>query len=150
MNTKMTDLEESDQSQLKRMQDQVGLGEVPTRIIQRRIENFQLILSSFSSFFSGQQETQITNVADHLGFDKTLVFMTKPNKAVAISSLNGELLWSRLIKDPVRRMVLEQASGTAATLEVITSTGSLIKIDPVTGKVRATKSIVADLPQSVE
>ena len=56
-------------------------------------------------------EADITNASaergDDYGFDKTLVFMTKPNKVVAISSLKGDLLWSRLIKDPVRRMVLD-------------------------------------------
>lgn len=94
-------------------------------------------MSSFSSFFAAQEEAAtVTNTADPLGFDKTLVFLTKPNKAVAISSLKGELLWSRLIKDPVRRMVLGHAS-----LDVVTSAGALIKIDPVTGAVRSTTDI---------
>ena len=66
--------------------------------------------------------------------------MTKPNKAVAISSLKGNLLWSRLIKDPVRRMVLEQVEGDAS-LDLVTSKGMLIKIDPVTGAIRSTEAI---------
>lgn len=61
--------------------------------------------------------------------------MTKPNKVVAISSLKGNTLWSRLIKDPVRRMVLEQVEGDAS-LDLVTSKGMLIKLDPVTGAVR--------------
>lgn len=66
--------------------------------------------------------------------------MTKPNKAVAISSLKGNLLWSRLIKDPVRRMVLEQVEGDAS-LDLVTSKGMLIKIDPITGAIRSTEAI---------
>ena len=85
---------------------------------------------------------------DAYGFDKTLVFMTKPNKAVAISSLRGDLLWSRLIKDPVRRMVLEQADG-AASLDLITSKGQLIKLDPMTGAVRSTEAL-PELPQAID
>lgn len=74
--------------------------------------------------------------------------MTKPNKAMAISSLKGDLLWSRLIKDPVRRMVLDQADGDAQ-LELVTNKGMLIKIDPVTGEIRKTESL-PNLPQSIE
>ena len=73
--------------------------------------------------------------------------MTRPNKAVAVSSLKGKTLWSRLIREPVRRMVVDQAGGDA-TLEVVTSKGNLIKIDPLTGAVRTTEAL--SLPQSVD
>ena len=72
--------------------------------------------------------------------------MTKPNKAVAVSSLRGKTQWSRLIREPVRRMVVEQAGGDA-TLDLVTSKGNLIKIDPLTGAVRATEALT--LPQPV-
>lgn len=74
--------------------------------------------------------------------------MTKANKLVAVSSLKGDLLWSRLISDPVRRMVLETANG-ATTLELITSKGNLVKVDPVTGAIRSTEPL-PKLPQSIE
>lgn len=61
--------------------------------------------------------------------------MTKPNKVIAMSSLKGTMLWSRTIKDPVRRMVLDSAGGHAE-IDVITSKGQLIKLDPFTGAVK--------------
>ena len=73
--------------------------------------------------------------------------MTRPNKAVAISSLKGNLLWSRLIKDPVRRMVLEQAGGDAS-IDLVTTT-SIVKIDPMTGAIRKTEALPS-LPQAPE
>ena len=78
--------------------------------------------------------------SDDNGFDKTLVFMTKPNKIIAISSLKGNLLWSRFIKDPVRRMVLDLFNGEA-TLEVVTEKGQFIKIDPMTGTILSSEPL---------
>ena len=139
-------------AQMKQMTEPVSLAEVPGRIIQRRLENFQIMVSSITSMFGGDKEdtdAKITgHASDEYGFDKTLVFLTKPNKAIAISSLNGNLLWSTLIKDPVRRMVLEQADGNAS-IDMVTSKGNLVKIDPVTGAVRSTEQI-PKLAQSID
>ena len=147
---------DSEVAQMKQMHEPVSLVDIPGRIIQRRIENFQLFVNSVSSMFAKEDQDAGAAAAidaskeksDEYGFDKTLVFMTKPNKAVAISSLKGNLLWSRLIKDPVRRMVLEQADGDAS-LDLVTNKGMLIKIDPVTGAIRSTEAL-PDLPQAIE
>ena len=139
---------------MKRMQDQISIAEVPARIIQRRLDNIQVFVKGIQNFFGGNRandnlsEANIAQASgDDYGFDKTLVFMTKPNKAVAVSSLRGKTLWSRLIREPVRRMVVEQAGGDA-TLDVVTSKGNLIRIDPLTGAVRTTEALT--LPQSVD
>ena len=99
---------------MKAMQENIGIAQVPARIIQRRLDNLQVIVKSIQSFFSGSaandslDEARIAQPAgDDYGFDKTLVFMTRPNKAVAVSSLKGKTLWSRLIREPVRRMVVD-------------------------------------------
>mmetsp|Transcript_27001 Transcript_27001/g.36078 ORF Transcript_27001/g.36078 Transcript_27001/m.36078 type:complete len:145 (+) Transcript_27001:98-532(+) len=137
---------------MKRMQDTVSLAEVPARIIKRRLENLQILVKSVSSLFSSDDNESDANIAtpsgDDYGFDKTLVFLTKPNKAVAVSSLKGNTIWSRYIREPVRRMVLDQAGG-AASLDFVTSKGNLIKIDPLTGAVRSTEA-VPELPQSID
>ena len=139
---------------MKQMQEPVtNLAEVPGRILQRRLENLQVIADRVSSFFGAKDDTipeaEIGGGSeDAFGFDKTLVFMTKPNKAVAISSLKGDLLWSRLIKDPVRRMVLDQVEGDAS-LDIVTSKGALIKVDPLTGAIRSTEAL-PELPQAVD
>lgn len=106
-------IQEAEIAQMRQMQEPVSLVEVPVRIIQRRIENFQLIYNSIMSLFaspdaSSPEAAMISKDAqsNEYGFDKTLVFLTKANKLIAISSLKGDLIWSRLIKDPVRRMVL--------------------------------------------
>jgi len=127
---------------MKRMSEPVELAEIPARIFQRRLENIQLLVNSVTSLFGNNaDDTRIASTTqDHYGFDKTLVFLTKPNKAVAVSSLKGDLLWSRLIKDPVRRMVIDQYGGEAV-LDIVTSKGQLIKIDPVTGAVRSTTAL---------
>lgn len=52
------------------------------------------------------------------------------------------MLWSRTIKDPVRRMVLDSAGGNAE-IDVITSKGQLIKLDPFTGAVKKTETLPA-------
>ena len=44
-------------------------------------------------------------------------------------------------------MVVEQAGGDA-TLDVVTSKGNLIRIDPLTGAVRTTEALT--LPQSID
>ena len=69
-----------------------------------------------------------------------MVFLTRPNKAIAVSALKGETLWSRLIREPVRRMMLDQTDGNAV-LDVFTSKGNLIKIDPLTGAIRTTTAL---------
>ena len=117
------------------------------------MENLNIVIDSIKSLFGSGDEANNPNAqiapqpSDPFGFDKTLVFMTKPNKAVAISSLKGNLLWSRLIKDPVRRMVLEQAGGDAS-IDLVTST-SIVKIDPKTGAIRKTEALPS-LPQKSE
>ena len=142
---------------MKQMHEPVSLVDIPGRIIQRRIENIQIFVNSVSSLFAKDDQAEADAAtaidtsqekSDDYGFDKTLIFMTKPNKAVAISSLKGSLLWSRLIKDPVRRMVLEQADGDAS-LDLVTNKGMLIKIDPVTGAIRSTEAL-PDLPQAID
>ena len=95
-----------------------------------------------------KKDSQIEGGDDAYGFDKTLVLLTRPNKIVAISSLDGEVLWSRLIKDPIRRMMLEQGQGNAA-LEIITSKGHMIEIDPLNGAIRKAEPLPT-LPQAVE
>ena len=148
-----SDLDDADEKSMRQMGEEVSIVQVPGRIIQRRLENMQLLINSVSSFFKDSgadiEDTQIAAPSgDVYGFDKTLVFLTKPNKAIAVSSLKGNLLWSRLIKDPVRRMVFDQVEGDAS-LDVITDKGHLIKIDPVTGAIRMTEPI-PPVPQSIE
>jgi len=76
---------------MKQMHEPVSLAQIPGRIIQRRIENFQIFMFNVSQMFSNEEEmpeAQIDQVKqDDYGFDRTLVFMTKPNKVVAISAL---------------------------------------------------------------
>lgn len=94
-------VDDADEKSMKQMSEPVSLVQVPARIIERRLENMKILVNSISSFFQGNAEIEETQIAapsgDVYGFDKTLVFLTKPNKAVAISSANGNLLWSRLI-----------------------------------------------------
>lgn len=45
----------ADHESMKQMQEEVSLAHVPARIIQRRIENFQLIYSRVSALFNGQE-----------------------------------------------------------------------------------------------
>ena len=109
-------------------------------------------MSTFNSFFATDADStgdiNPVSSSDDFGFDKTLVLMTKPNKVIAVSSLKGTMLWSRTIKDPVRRMVLDSAGGNSV-IDVITSKGQIIKIDPVTGNVKSTEALPT-LPQSVD
>lgn len=106
-----TEFAEAEEEQMKLLLEPVSLVQIIPRIIQRRLDNFQVVIGAFNSIFGSDVDTAVdtkpVSSSDDFGFDKTLVFMTKANKAIAISSLKGNLLWSRTIKDPVRRMILD-------------------------------------------
>ena len=99
-------------------------------------------------FASDEKATSIKSSGDFLGFDKTLIFLTRPNKLVAVSSLGGKTLWSRLIREPVRRMILDVNDGSAV-IDIVTSKGNLIKVDPTTGAINSI-SALPELAQSVD
>ena len=115
---------------MQRMHQPVSFAEVVPRILERRVENLQILIQKvtklINSFTNGFEEEVDTNIQsannDDFGFEKTLVMMTKANMAFGVSSRDGRVHWHRYIRDPVRIMVLDQAEGEAQ-IDIVTSKG---------------------------
>lgn len=78
----------------------VSFVEVPARILRRYSENFAYLLRSARELIGKADNLgKLVNSskdahADMLGFDKSLILLTKPDKVHAVSSNTGKLLWS--------------------------------------------------------
>ena len=81
--------------------------------------------------------------ADMLGFDKTLILLTKPNKIHAISSNTGKILWSHWISEPIKRLFVLQNLGLGE-IKVVTTSGKLYLLDPLSGALLSQKSLSFD------
>jgi len=85
----------------------VSFAQVPARILRRYQENFAYLIRSVKDLMGSDVSSTIgkitasKEVADMLGFDKTLILLTKPNKIHAISSNTGNLLWSYWVPEPI-------------------------------------------------
>ena len=79
------------------MSEPVSFTQVPLRIFERYVQNFNFLIESTTSLIAGLAasdnivETLTAKGTDLFGFEKTLVLRTKPNKVIAISSLDGSI-----------------------------------------------------------
>lgn len=77
------------------MHEPVTWLEVPSRIIQRYVENAQFLVRSVKSIFKSKDVADILESSqDTYGFKKILLLLTEPGKLYALSSLDGSFKWS--------------------------------------------------------
>ena len=150
------DLEGLTLQYLRKMSEPVSFAQVPFRIIERYVQNFNFLVESATSLISGLAasdnivETLTAQGTDLFGFEKTLVLRTKPNKVIAISSLDGSIQWTFFDKANIEKVFVEQRSGPGGQVSVmLVLEDRLVSLDPLTGQVASSEPLPASaLPTS--
>lgn len=125
-----------DMKYVEKMQEPVAWYQIPTRMVERYVENGEFLVKSIKSIFGSQDVASIAAQEDTYGFKKTLVLLTEPGKLFALDSKDGSLKWTYY--NPMERIVkvfVEQISGSdmAVNIVVITERNEL-HLNPLTGQ----------------
>ena len=119
------------------MSEPVSVAEIPGRIIRRYTENLNFIINSVSSFIQQLSSSDdilkslTSSGPEQFGFEKLMILLTKPNKVIAVSSMDGSVRWSFYENKEIEKLFVKQTEGQFKVVLVMKD--ALVSLDPQTG-----------------
>jgi len=131
-------------SYLRHMDEELSFADVPGKIMRRYWENFQFFLHTIVSLLQNDDVASIMKdgsasiEGEMFGFTKTFILLTEPGKIVALSSMDGSVLWTYFDPQEKGLNVLVEATGGFDNIVdvIVVSGGALTYLDPLTGAIR--------------